>query len=301
VTPRTILFLGAGALLLAVLSLAAFWTRREPVPNPSIGTGPAAVRARSYGVAREQLQVASDRRDRLRRQVAELRQAQTDLAGKLAPPPEAGTKPAAESEAPSFTTLISRVGKLYISDRIGQLKTRLNLTPAQEERLRELFAREMDEALESDPASATEKARDLKLRAALLGILDRSQMAEYDRMESEDKERAAAQRVDGMVASLTVDLDLQSAQVKSLRQILKADPTLVHDDQTDLAASFQDLEGGAERLEQSHRRLAALLQPQLTGDQLVRMEAHFKESEKQQRDMIGYLRLFSEEAKDAPK
>jgi hypothetical protein len=242
------------------------------------------------------LWIAAERRDRLRRQVAELRQAQADLGSKLPPSPAVAGDP--EAPAKPFAGFAASFGKLYITDQIRQLKIRLDLTPTQEERMRELFLKEMDAAAESSGVPGAEQSMELKLRAALQGILNPAQMAEFDRVQAEEKEREATARVDGLVTSLTVDLDLQPPQAKALKQILKADPTLAQDDNAVAFGTSSNLEGSVERMEQSHRRLAAQLQPQLRGEQVVRLEAHFKESEDRQREMVRYYRLFATELGD---
>jgi hypothetical protein len=294
--PRAALFLAGGVLLLAALALVAVWIRRDGAAAPAIDAGPAATRARRYSAAQRQLRVAAERRDRLRRQVAELRQAQADLGSKLPPSPAAAGDP--EVPVQPFAGFAASFGKLYVTDQIRQLKTRLDLTPTQEERMQELFLKEMDAAVSSG-VPGVEQSMELKLRAALQGILNPAQMAEFDKVQAEEKEREATARVDGMVTSLTVDLDLQPPQAKALQQILKADPTLAQDDNTVAFGSSSTLEGSVERMEQSHRRLAARLQPQLRGEQVVRLESHFKESEDRQREMVRYYHLFATELGDA--
>jgi hypothetical protein len=295
--PRAALFLAGGGLLLAALALVAVWKHRDDSAAPAIDAGPAAARARRYGAAQQQLRMAAERRDRLRRQVADLRQAQADLGGKLPPSPAAAGDP--EAPVMPFAGFAADFGKLYVTDQIRQLKTRLNLTPTQEERMRELFLKEGDEAAKSSGVPGSEQSMELKLRAALQGILNPAQMAEFDKVQAEEKEREVAARVDGMVTSLTVDLDLQPPQAKALQQILKADPTLAQDDNTVAFGSSTTLEGSVERMEQSHRRLAAQLQPQLRGEQVVRLESHFKESEDRQREMVHYYRIFATELGDS--
>ena len=176
---RTLQFLAGGALLLAALVLLAFWKRRESAAEAGIGSGPADARARLYGAAEQQLRQAVDRRDRLRRQVVDLRTAEVDLRGKLSKaeaspaPGAAGKQPEAE---PRYA-LFENFGKVALAEWMSRLKSRLELTATQEEHLRDLFLQEVDEAIETVlvQGAAGEKAMELKMRAAVSGILDRLQ------------------------------------------------------------------------------------------------------------------------------
>lgn len=300
---RGIVFLAGGALLLAALVLFAFWRRREAAPDPVLGSGPADARARRYGASQQQLRVAVERRDRLRRQVADLRKAEADLGGKL---PKTAVSADPEEKQPGESPLDSvfqNFGKFYVAEWISRLKPRLNLTALQEERLRELFTKEIDEALENVlvQGAAGEKAMELKLRAAVTGILEPGQMAEYDKVQSEESERQATARRESMVEELTSTLDLKTEQAANLQQILKGDPALVTDDSYIESVSPDELENSVPRLEQSHRRLAVALQPLLSGEQVGRLQAHFKDSEEQKRELIRYYRLFVAEYADSGK
>jgi hypothetical protein len=237
-----------------------------------------------------------DRRDRLRRQVADLRTAEADLRGKLSkaeasPAPGAGQQ---QPDAEPRNALFENFGKVALAEWMSRLKSRLELTATQEERLRDLFLKEIDEVLETVlvQGAAGEKAMELKIRASVSGILDSRQMAEYDRIQSEESERQAALRRETMVSELTSALDLKADQAASLEQILKGDPTLVKDDSYLGSISPGEMDSSIQQLEVTHRRLAASLQPQLSGEQVSRLETHFKDSEEQQRELIRYYRLF---------
>ncbi|HEV3029054.1 MAG TPA: hypothetical protein VG457_15865 [Planctomycetota bacterium] len=293
---RTLQFLAGGALLLAALVLLAFWKRRELAADSGIGSGPADARARLYGAAEQQRRRAVDRRDRLRRQVADLRTAEADLRGKL-PKAEASPAPGAAGKEPGAeprNALFENFSKVALAEWMSRLKSRLELTAAQEERLRDLFLNEIDEVIETVlvQGASGEKAMELKVRAAVSGILDSRQMAEYDRIQSEENERQAALRRETMVSELTSALDLKDEQAVSLEQILKGDPTLVKDDSYVESISPDEMDSSIQRLEVTHRRLAAVFQPQLSGEQVSRLETHFKDSEEHQRELIRYYRLF---------
>ena len=101
--------------------------------------------------------------------------------------------------------------------------------------------------------------------------------------------------------ALTSTLGLKTEQAASLQQILKGDPALVTDDSYIESVSPDELENSVPRLEQSHRRLAVALQPLLSGEQVGRLQAHFKDSEEQKRELIRYYRLFIAEYADSGK
>jgi hypothetical protein len=286
-------------MLLAGLVLLALWRRRETVPQPLRG-GPAEARVRKYGVAEQELRQALERRDRLRRQVADLKKAEVDLGGKIHKAPAAAASDPADKEEDSapWGKAFLKFGKFFVSERVRELKPRLKLTENQEERLRDLFLKEMDDVLGSgDWESLDEKAMELKVRAGVAGILDSRQMTEYDKFEAEEKERQAVEQRQSMVESLSATLDLKPQQAKSLDQILKADPGLVKGGNMLESVSPGELEGSAERLEESQRRLAAALEPELTGEQVARLESHFKDALERQRELVRYYKLFVAESR----
>ena len=272
------------------LSIAAFRTRPSPRPDDT-----ARARAARLEAAARRLAGARERRDRLAAEAERLEKAARGLRERLGDAASPET-PGAPSEADPMETLLRNVTALQNEEKVRTLTARLNLGPAQTDRLKALLDEDVRKMLESVRAGgwqAGPAGSEASWMPDFRRLLTNEQAAAYDAYEAEERARREALRVDMDASVLEDALDLKPDQTGAVKALFRKDPSLLgtvtfHEDlhPSTLPADLRA------RDESAAGRLKGALAPLLDPDQAAALDTYLRDKAAQRLEMLELVRAF---------